>query len=141
MDELDVLQRNEDNDIVTTSSKMPRRLNPVYGVHADGRDDYMDASAGARLRAEETKLQRRIESHCRPRNLLGCFSIFVRRRRLLRKLRTRFEVPYAMFVAQNGTQEGKRVYDALNDYGLGRATIPTSVGGGILKVILSWFRQ
>ena len=138
---MNVLQRNEDNDIVTTSSKMPRKLNPVCGVHADGRDDYMVASAGARLRAEEAKLQRRIESHCRSRNLLGCFSIFVRRRRLLRKLRARFEVPYAMFVAQNGTQEGKRVYDALNDYGLGRATIPTSVGGGILKVILSWFRQ
>lgn len=81
------MQSKEGDNTVSTFSKMPWRLNPVCGVHAAGRDDYMGATAGARLRAEEAKLQRRIESHCRPMDLLGYISIFVRRRRLLRKLR------------------------------------------------------
>jgi hypothetical protein len=101
----------------------------------------MDANAGAGLRAEEAKLQRRIEVFCQPKNLLGYLVIVFRRRRLLRKLRARFEVPYAMFVAQGGTHDQKRPYDPLNDYGLGRATIPTSIGAGLVKSIIGMFRH
>lgn len=119
---------------MTPFSKIPRRISPACGVHANGHDDYMDA----RLHAEEEKLQKRIESRCRPRNLIGRFSIFLRRRRLLKKLRNRFEVPYAMFATENRIAEGNRLYDPLNDYGLGRATIPMSVGSGLLKVVRSW---
>jgi hypothetical protein len=75
-------------------------MRPACGVHAGGRDDYMDASTGERLRAEETKLHRRIESLCRPMGLLGYFTLVSRRRRLIRKLRARFEVPYAVFLTQ-----------------------------------------
>ena len=101
----------------------------------------MDTNARARLRAEEAKLQRRIEVSCCPKNLLRYLFIAFRRRRLLRKLRARFEVPYSMFLAQDGTPDEKRPYDPLNDYGLGRATIPTSIGGGLLKSIIGMFRQ
>ena len=101
----------------------------------------MDASAGGRLNAEEAKLQRRIEVLCRPKNLFGYLIIALRRRRLRHQLRARFEIPYAMFVAQGGTQDGKRPYDPLNDYGLGRATIPTSIEAGLVKSIIGMFRQ
>ena len=73
--------------------------------------------------------------------MLGYFALVVRRRRLIRKLRARFEVPYAMFVAQSGTHDQKRPYDPLNDYGLGRATIPTSIGGGLVKSIIGMLRR
>jgi hypothetical protein len=46
-----------------------------------------------------------------------------------------------MFVAQSGTEDQKRPYDALNDYGLGRATTPTSIGGGLVKSIIGTFRK
>jgi hypothetical protein len=75
-------------------------MRPACGVHAGGRDDYMDASARERLHAEETRLHRRIESLCRPKGLIGHFVLVSRRRRLIRKLRARFEVPYAMFLTQ-----------------------------------------
>jgi hypothetical protein len=75
----------------------------------------MKADAGARLRAEEAKLQRRIEVRCHPKNLLGSLIIALRQRRLLRKLRERFEVPYAMFAAQGRTHDENRPYDTLND--------------------------
>ena len=67
--------------------------------------------------------------------------MFLRRRRLVSKLRKRFEVPYAMFIKQNGIEAGRREYDPLNDYGLGRATIPTSVGASFLKIILGWLKR
>ena len=75
-------------------------MRPACGVHAGGRDDYMDASAHQKLRTEEAKLHRRIESLCRPKGLLAHFALVFRRRRLIRKLRARFEVPYAMFLTQ-----------------------------------------
>jgi hypothetical protein len=75
-------------------------MRPACGVHAGGRDDYMDASARDRLCAQEAKLHRRIESLCHPKGLLGHFALVSRRRRLIRKLRARFEVPYAMFLNQ-----------------------------------------
>ena len=31
--------------------------------------------------------------------------------------------------------------DPLADYGVGNATTPTSVGGGLLKIVLGWFRR
>ncbi|MEZ5329869.1 MAG: hypothetical protein R3F19_32885 [Verrucomicrobiales bacterium] len=73
----------------------------------------MSASGAARLRAEEDKLARRIDRFCHPRGMLGYFTLVVRRRRLFRALRTRFEVPYAMFVAQRGTEDRKRPYKLL----------------------------
>ena len=75
-------------------------MRPACGIHAGGWDDYLDASARERLCVEEAKLQRRIDSHCRPKGLLGHLALVSRRRRLIRKLRTRFEVPYAMFLTQ-----------------------------------------
>jgi len=101
----------------------------------------MNAAGAARLRAEENKLARRIDRFCHPQGMFGYFGLVVRRRRLIRALRTRFEVPYAMFVAQSGTDDQKRPYDPLNDYGLGRATTPTSIGGGLLKSIIGTFRK
>lgn len=32
-------------------------------------------------------------------------------------------------------------YDPMNDYGLGQATTPTSIGGGFLKIISGWLRR
>ena len=32
-------------------------------------------------------------------------------------------------------------YDPMNDYGLGQATTPTSIGAGFLKVIFRWIRR
>ena len=32
-------------------------------------------------------------------------------------------------------------YDPLNDYGVGHATTPVSMGGGLLKTIIGWFRS
>ena len=75
-------------------------MRPAFGVHAGGWNDYLDASARERLRVEEAKLQRRLDSRCRPKGLLGHFALVSRRRRLIRKLRARFEVPYAMFLTQ-----------------------------------------
>lgn len=60
----------------------------------------MNGSASDRLRAEEAKLHRRIESLCRPKGLLGHLALVSRRRRLIRELKARFEVPYAMFLTQ-----------------------------------------
>ena len=31
--------------------------------------------------------------------------------------------------------------DLLVEYGVGKATTPTSIGGGLLKIILGWFRR
>ena len=101
----------------------------------------MDASGAARLRAEEMKLGRRIDRFCDPKGILGYLALAVRRRRLIRALRVRFEVPYAMFATQSGTHQHKQSYDPLNDYGLGRATTPTSIGGGLVKTIIGAFRQ
>ena len=123
------------------SSKKPREARSTCGVHAEGRTDYMNASGAARLRAEEMKLERRIDRFCFPKGILGYFALVVRRRRLIRALRARFEAPYAMFVAQSGTQDQEQPYDPLNDYGLGRATTPTSIGGGLLKSIIGTFRR
>ena len=36
---------------------------------------------------------------------------------------------------------GNDKYDPLNDYGLGQATTPTSIGAGFLKVIFGWLRR
>jgi hypothetical protein len=83
-----------------------QRLRPASGLHAGGRNEYMDTSAGERLCVEEAKLERRIESLCRPKGLLGHLAVVLRRRRLLRTLRARFEVPYAMFLTQ-GTASGR----------------------------------
>ena len=59
----------------------------------------------------------------------------------MRELRVRFEVPYAMFFAQSSTHRQKLPYDPFDGYGLGRATTPTSIGGGLLKSIISTFRR
>jgi len=101
----------------------------------------MVASGAARLRAEEMKIGRRIDRFCDPKGMLGYLALAVRRRRLIRSLRVRFDVPYAMFAAQSGTPEQKQSYDPLNDYGLGRATTPTSIGGGLVKSIIGSFRR
>jgi len=60
----------------------------------------MKASAASKLHAEEIKLQRRIDNFCTPRGVLGRCDLVIRRWRLLKKLRARFEVPYAMFFTQ-----------------------------------------
>ncbi len=60
----------------------------------------MNAFARERLRAEEEKLHRRIESLCCSKGLLAHFALVSRRWRLIRELRARFEVPYAMFLTQ-----------------------------------------
>jgi hypothetical protein len=52
-----------------------------------------------RLRSEEAKLQRRIDCFCSPKGLLSYFALALRRRRLLRKIRARLDVPYAMFLS------------------------------------------
>ena len=111
------------------------------GVHAGGRDDYANASAASRLHIEEAKLERRIESWCSPNNLRGFISVALRRRKLLRKLKVRFEVPYAMFVSEGRMQGNEGDYDPMNDYGLGRATTPTSIGGAMTKTILAQLEQ
>jgi hypothetical protein len=67
----------------------------------------MNASGTATLRAEEKKLERRIDRFCDPKGMLGSFALVVRRRRLLRGLRVRFAKPYAMFIEQNGTRDRK----------------------------------
>ena len=101
----------------------------------------MGASGTARLRAEEMKLARRIKRFCAPKGILGYLVLALKRRRLIRVLRLRFEVPYAMFAAQSSTHDRKESYDPLNDYGLGRATTPTSIGGGLVKSIIGAFRR
>lgn len=37
-------------------------------------------------------------------------------------------------------QEGEED-DSLVDYGVGKSTTPTSIGGGLVKTILGWFRR
>ena len=90
---------NKEINVVSRSSNKSRRINTACGVHAGGQDDYMK-NTGPRLRTEEAKLQRRIDILCSPKGALGYFGIVLRRRRLLRMLRARFEVPYAMFLSQ-----------------------------------------
>ena len=141
MDELDVLQEIKDIEIVSHSQKKTQTICPTCGVHANGRADYMNASGTARLRAEETKLTRRIDRFCDTKGIIGYFVLVVRRWRLIRELQVRFEVPSAMFFLQSGTHNHKLLYDPLDDYGLGRATTPTSIGGGFLKSMISTFRR
>ena len=69
------------------------------GIHAGGRADYREACAESRLHNEEAKLERRIEYFCHPANVSGYIFLAVNKRRLLRKLKARFDVPYAMFVS------------------------------------------
>ena len=69
------------------------------GIHAGGRADYREACAESRLRSEEAKLERRIECFCHPTNLSGFIFLALNKQRLLRELKARFEVPYAMFVS------------------------------------------
>jgi hypothetical protein len=45
------------------------------------------------------------------------------------------------FATDNRIHEEKSEYDPLNDYALGKATTPTSIGAGFLKVILGWFKR
>lgn len=92
---------------MSPSSAKPRGVFQPCGFHDSGRDAYMDEYAGERLRAEKMKLRDRVETFCHPKGLLGRFALVSRRRRLLRKLRERFEVPHAMFLTQEITCEGK----------------------------------
>ncbi len=87
------------------------------------------------------KLARRINRICAPKGMRGYLALAVRRRRLIRALRLRFEVPYAIFAAQISKHEKKQSYDPLNDYGFGRATTPTSIGGGLVKSIIGTLRR
>jgi hypothetical protein len=74
----------------------------------------MDA-VGPRLREEELTLRRRIGHLCNPKGLSGHFILAFRRRRLVRKLRKRFEHPYSMFLTQSidsgRPTEGRRTAD------------------------------
>ena len=90
----------DNTKIVRHSSDQLRRTSPASGFHAEGRDHYRNLGVITILRAEETKLTKRIKSFCQPKSIMGYFALLVRRRRLIRKLRKRFELPYAMFLAQ-----------------------------------------
>ena len=136
-----VLQEIEATEIVSHSQKKTQTTCPICGVHADGRLDYMNVSGAARLRAEEMKLARRIDRFCDTKSITGYFVLVVRRRRMVNGLRIRFEVHYAMFFSQIGTHSQKLLYGPFDDYGLDRATTPTSIGGGLLKSMISTFQR
>lgn len=68
-------------------------------IHEGGHADFLKATrSDERLRQEQVKLRRRLVRFCNPRGIVGDFLVFRRKRRLLRKLRVRFGVPYAVFV-------------------------------------------
>jgi hypothetical protein len=76
--------------------KNPRAL----AVHEGGHADFMEANfSRQKLRWEEMKLSRRLGRFCKAKGFIGDVRIFLRRRKLLARLRRRFEVPHALFLA------------------------------------------
>jgi hypothetical protein len=73
---------------------------PALGVHEGGHSDFMEANfSRQKLRWEEMKLSRRLGRFCKAKGFIGDVRIFLRRRKLLARLRRRFEVPHALFLA------------------------------------------
>jgi hypothetical protein len=71
-------------------------------VHEGGHADFLKVTdCDQKLRKETAKLQRRIGRFCRPRGMIGDLILFRRKRQLIRRLRERFELPYAMFSTQH----------------------------------------
>jgi hypothetical protein len=75
--------------------KNPRAL----AVHEGGHADFMEAGCiHQKLRWEEQKLSRRLGRFCKARVFIGDMRVFLRRRKLLARLRRRLEVPHALFL-------------------------------------------
>lgn len=82
--------------------------NPATAIRADGREDFIRATRGAeKLRLEQTKLKRRLRRFCHAKNLIGDIRVWYLRRRLLARLRQRFERPQALFVGSSQHQLGR----------------------------------
>jgi hypothetical protein len=80
------------------SGNLPR--NPrVLAVHEGGHSDFIEANCSRqKLRWEELKLSRRLGRFCKARGIIGDLRVFFRRRKLLARLRRRFEIPHALFL-------------------------------------------
>ena len=76
-----------------------RSKTTAVGIHADGEYDYSKATR-VELFFEEKKLQRRIEHFCYPKGIIGNLVLLLRRQRIRRKLKVRFNRSDAMFILQ-----------------------------------------
>lgn len=87
----------------------------TLGLHAGGPVDYAEAIHGAqKLRDEKAKLSKRLSRFCLPRGPIGHFLVFWRYRLLLRGLRTRFEIPHAMFLGSDDEGPTQKMGGFLN---------------------------
>jgi hypothetical protein len=89
----------ESNAMSNRSGKLlknPRAL----AVHEGGHADFIEANCSRqKLRWEELKLSGRLGRFCKARGFIGDLRVFFRRRKLLARLRRRFELPHALFLA------------------------------------------
>ena len=82
----------EQTKVANDGARMP-------GIHKGGRSEFLEVShRHQRFREEKAKLRRRLSHFCKPCGIIGKILVFRRRRELTRKLRYRFEVPYALFI-------------------------------------------
>lgn len=85
--------------MLKATSPNPRHPWPPCAFHAGGRAAHAEASGWPeRLRREQAKLRRRLKQRCRAKHLIGYCRLLWVRRRLLARLRRRFEASQALFL-------------------------------------------
>ena len=87
---------------MTLFAKSSKRSIYGSGVHAGGCGDFEGASKRSTLYRQAAKLERRIASQCHPESAWGYLLLILRKRLLLRKIKNRLRVPYAMFLNNYG---------------------------------------